>query len=387
MQVFKTFMKVAKKRLHVSMIYIVIFISIGIAMTSTASDTNNFTESKLSVSITDLDNTDASRALAEYIGKNNKIVEVENDKDAIMDAVFYRSADIILTINEGYSENLANGETDGLFSNYRIPGSYSAEFFDTQLDQYISMITAYTAGGMEVDEAAAKTAELAEKEISVETVNFSENANVEFGENIAYYYQYLAYILIAVMISGLCPTLLVMMRKEIRNRTNCSCVSNVSQMVQIVLGTVIFAVGVYLLLTIAAFFLYHSQMFNSKGLLAMLNGFVYLIFATMLTILISVIAPGNKAVDMIANVISLGMSFVCGVFVPQSLLSGTVLNIGKFLPAYWYVRANNMLAGSSGEIFGMGKYMTCIGIELAFSIAIFCVTLLVAKTKRSSKSV
>jgi ABC-2 type transport system permease protein len=119
----------------------------------------------------------------------------------------------------------------------------------------------------------------------------------------------------------------------------------------------------------------------------MLNGFVYLIFATMLTILISVIAPGNKAVDMIANVISLGMSFVCGVFVPQSLLSGTVLNIGKFLPAYWYVRANNMLAGSSGEIFGMGKYMTCIGIELAFSIAMFCVTLLVAKTKRSSKSV
>lgn len=387
MKVFKTFMKVAKKRLHVSMIYIVIFISIGIAMTSTASDTNNFTETKLSVSITDLDNTAASRELAEYIGKSNEIVEVENDKDAIMDAIFYRRADIILTINEGYSEKLANGETDGLFSNYRVPGSYTAELFDTQLDQYISMITAYTAGGMTVEDAAAKTAELAEKEISVETVNFSENANVEFGENIAYYYQYLAYILIAVMISGLCPTLLVMMRKEIRNRTNCSCVSNVSQMVQIVLGTVIFAVGVYLILTVAAFFLYHSQMLNSKGLLAMLNGFVYLIFATMLTILISVIAPGNKAVDMIANVISLGMSFVCGVFVPQSLLSGTVLNIGKFLPAYWYVRANNMLAGSNGEIFGMGKYMTCIGIELAFSIAMFCVTLLVAKTKRSSKSV
>ena len=161
-------------------------------MTSTASDTNNFTETKLSVSITDLDNTAASRALAEYIGKSNEIVEVENDKDAIMDAVFYRRADIILTINEGYSEKLAKGETDGLFSDYRIPGSYSAEFFDTQLDQYISMITAYTAGGMTVDEAAAKTAELAEKEISVETVNFSENANVEFGENITYYYQYLA---------------------------------------------------------------------------------------------------------------------------------------------------------------------------------------------------
>lgn len=379
-------MKVTKKRLRVSMIYIVIFISIGIAMTATSSKTPGFETIKLSISITDLDNTQASRALADYIGKNNNIVEIENNKDAIMDAVFYRSADIILTINEGYAEKLANSETDGLFSDYRVPGSYSAEFFDSQLNQYISMVTAYTAGGMELEEAAAKAAELSENEVRVDTVSFSENSDVEYGQGITYYYQYLAYILMSVMIAGLCPTLLVMTRKEIRSRTNCSCISSTNQMLQIVLGTVIFAVGVYLLLTIAAFFLYSSQMLNSKGLLAMLNGFVFLIFTTMLTLLISVISPNPRAVDMIANVIGLGMSFLCGVFVPQYLLSGAVLNIGKFLPVYWYVKANNMLAGSGGEIFGMGKFMTCIGIEFAFSIALLCVTLLVAKTKRSSKS-
>lgn len=380
-------MKVTKKRLHVSMIYIVIFIAIGIGMTVNASKTIGFETSTLEISITDLDNTEASRALAEYIGKNNEIVEVDSDKDAVLDAIYYRSADIVLTINEGYSEKLANGETDGLFSDYRVPGSYSAEFFDSQLNRYISMITAYTAGGMDVDEAAAKSAELAENEVSVEIVSFSNNSNVEFDGNITYYYQYIPYILVVTLICGLCPTLLVMTRSEIRNRTNCSCVSSVSQMTQIVLGTIIFAVGVYLLLTIAAFFLYGSQMLNSKGLLALLNGFVFLIFATMLTLLISVICPGSKAVSMIANVISLGMSFLCGVFVPQYLLGDTVLGIGKFLPAYWYVRANNMLAGTGGEVFGMGKYMTCIGIEIGFSIALFCVTILVAKTKRSSKSI
>ena len=81
------------------------------------------------------------------------------------------------------------------------------------------------------------------------------------------------------------------------------------------------------------------------------------------------------------------MSFLCGVFVPQSLLSGVVLNIGKFLPAYWYVRANNMLAGSNGEIFSSKEFMLCIGIELAFSVVLFCVTLIAAKTKQSSKSI
>lgn len=373
--------------MRVSMIYIVVFISIGIALSFTSSKTLGFETSTLDISITDLDNSEASRALAEYIGKSNKLVEVGNDKDEIMDAIFYRTADIILTINEGYSEKLANGETDALFSDYRIPGSYAAELFDSQLNQYINMITAYTAGGMDVDEAAAKAAELAENEVTVEMVDFSDNSNVEFGENISYYYQYLAYILLVTLISGLCPTLLVLTGKEIRNRTNCSCVSSSEQMAQIVLGTVIFAVGVYLLLTVVALFLYGSQMLNSKGLLAMLNGFVYLIFATMLTLLISVISPGHKAVDMIANVFSLGMSFLCGVFVPQYLLGDTVLNIGKFLPAYWYVRANNMLTGTNGEIFNIAKYMSYIGIEFAFSIALLCVTLLVAKTKQSSKSI
>lgn len=380
-------MKVTKKRLYVSMIYIVVFIFVGIAMSATSSETMGFDTAELDISITDLDDTEASRALAEYIGKNNNIVEVGSGKDAALDALYYRSADVILTINEGYSERIEKGETDGLFSDYRVPGSYSAEFFDSQLNKYIGMISAYTAGGMTVEEAAAKTAKLAENEVAVELVSFSENSNAEFGENISYYYQYLAYILVVTLICGLCPTLLVMTRSEIRNRTNCSCVSSANQMTQIVLGTIIFSVGVYLLLTIAAFFLYGSQMINSTGLLAMLNGFVFLIFATMLTLLISVISPGSKAVSMIANVISLGMSFLCGVFVPQYLLSDTVLNIGKFLPAYWYVRANNMLAGTNGEIFSSVKFMTCIVIEIGFSIALFCVTILVAKTKRSSKSI
>ena len=106
-----------------------------------------------------------------------------------------------------------------------------------------------------------------------------------------------------------------------------------------------------------------------------------------LTILIAVIAPNPSVVNIIANVFSLGMSFLCGVFVPQMLLSETVLNVGKFLPAYWYVRANNMLSGSNNEIFSNSKFFMCIGIELAFSVMLFCITILAAKTKRSSKSV
>ncbi len=387
MQVFKTFMKVTKKKLHISMIYIIIFVSICVAMTLTSSSTNEFKDSKLDISITDLDNSEASKALADYIARSNKIVELGEGKDKALDALYYRRADIILTINEEYSEKLEKGDTEGLFSDYRIPGSYSAELFDSQLNQYISMVTACTAGGSSLEEACEKAAELSATEIEVETVSFGKNINADYDNDIAAFFQYLSYILIVTLIAGLCPTLLIMMSRDIRNRTNCSCITVTSQMSQIVLGTVIFVVGLYLLLMGVAAVLFRDMLFNEKGLLAMLNGFVFLIFSMMLTLLIAVIAPSSNVINMIANVISLGMSFLCGVFVPQSLLSGVVMNIGKFLPAYWYVRANNMLAGSNGEIFSSKEFMLCIGIELAFSVVLFCVTLIAAKTKQSSKSI
>lgn len=387
MQVFKTFLKVMRKRLHVSMIYIIIFIAICIAMTATAEDTKGFENQRLDISVTDLDDTTASHALKEFIAGNHNIVEIGTDKDEMMDALYYQSADIILTINEGYSERLANGETDDLLYDYRVPGTYTAAFFDMQIEQYIRTVSAYITGGMPVDEAAQRTDELLAAEIDAEIYSESESDTSAQAEGPGFYFQYLAYILIAVLLSGLCPTLLVMTSKEIRNRTNCSCVSVAKQTAQLVLGTVIFSAAVYMLLLIVATIMYGDFVFTRAGALSALNGLVYLLFTTLLTLMLAVIAPNERVVNMIANTFSLGMSFLCGVFVPQNLLSGTVLNIGRFLPAYWYIKANNMLSGLCGEVFHAKEFCVCICIQLAFTAALFALTLLAAKIRRKSRTV
>lgn len=387
MQVFKTFIKVMKKRLHISLIYITVFVAICVGLTLVSEKTNKFESSKLDISIIDMDNSDASRDFTEFIGKYNNLKTIENNKDIILDSLYYMTTDIVLTINEGYSEKLRNGETEGLFSDYRIPDTFSAEFFDTQVNQYIGNITAFIAGGMTLEEASSKATEISEKRVEVEILNFSESKNVEYDDNIAGFFQYLAYILLMVLISGLCPTLLVMTKKEISNRTNCSSFPITKQINQIVAGTIIFAVAVYTFLLIIAAILYNSMLFNEKGLLAIINGFAYLLFATILTLCIAVISPSARTTDMIANVVGLGMSFLCGVFVPQYLLSESVLNIGKFFPAYWYIKANNILAGTNNTIFELSEFLICIGVEFAFSLTLFCITLLIAKTKRSSKTI
>lgn len=387
MQVFKVFMKITRKQLKSLIIYLVIFISIGFLMSRNSSESNEFQETKLKISISDMDNSEASKSFCKYIAKTNKIVNVGEKKNERLDSLYYLKVDAIIIINNGYGNKISSGSTENLFKVYKVPGSYSSELFDNQVNRYVSIVSAYVSGGMSINEACTKVSEIPENNADVNRLNFSKKSSVEFGTHIAYYYQYLAYILTAVLITTLCPTLLVLMEKGIKNRTNCSSLSVSRQIWQITAATVVFSLAVYLILTVIALILYGSEVYNEKGVLAWINGLVFLIFAMMLTVFISVLAPSRKAVDMIANTFSLGMCFLCGVFVPQSYLSNTVLNIGKLLPAYWYVKANNMLALSDGEIFGFGKYLTYIGIEFAFSVTLFCLILLVLKTKRSSDSV
>ena len=80
---------------------------------------------------------------------------------------------------------------------------------------------------------------------------------------------------------------------------------------------------------------------------------------------------------MISNILGLGMSFLCGIFVPQSMLGEKVLAIGRFLPAYWNVRIVNMLAPYADDALSMRTYWMCIGIQLLFFVVLFTVYLVV----------
>ena len=86
------------------------------------------------------------------------------------------------------------------------------------------------------------------------------------------------------------------------------------------------------------------------------------------------------------NVLSLGMSFLCGVFVPVSLLSEGVRSVSRFLPVYWYEQVVKIIADNavfSTEQFQ--KIWQCIGIQLLFAAAILSVGLVISKYKQQEQ--
>lgn len=381
MQVFKLFMQILKKKLPAAMIYIGVFLAICVMLTlANSSEAETFEEASIDICIFDEDDTPESRALAEYIGQKQNIKSVSSDRTALTDALYYGNIEYALTINKGYAEKLVSGDTDDLFVGRHIHDSYGVAYMGSFLDEYVSCVRAYLAGGEDISDAL-QSAETAMNESSeVTTITASVSDKLSFWDGGAYF-RYLPYIMLSAIINALAPVMLAINSKEVRFRTNCSAIRPASSLIQIVTGSVLFVAAVWLLLIIVAIPL-SGGMYSGIGWYSVLNSFIFAIISTLIAVMIAILIPSAAAVSLASNVVCLSMSFLCGVFVPMSLLSDKVQAVGKFLPAYWYIKANSMISGA--ELFDGSKMAQYLGIEAGFAVALAAVTMLVFRLKLRS---
>lgn len=387
MPVFNTYMKIVKKNLSMAVIYVGIFILLTFMFSGNlAQNRTTFEDSRLMISLIDKDNSEASKAFTDFIASKNDITDIETDKDDILDALYYTRVDYVLMIEEGFEEKLSKGETTGLFMNYQIPGSFDGVYIENTINQYVSILSAYMAGGSDITTALTKTAETMAEETQVKVELFSDEATVasDYPQRTQFYFNYLPYGLLGTLICVLSAVLIKINGREVSFRAKCSSITASSQTMQILLGSIVLVLITWILFMLVGVII-NGGMFTGKSWLAVLNSFVFILVAAGIAILISILKSDSRSIAMIANIISLGMSFLCGVFVEQGLLDKAVLSAARFLPAYWYIKANDMLMFTTAETFNSSEFMTCIGIEALFAAALFAVIMLVSKAKHGEK--
>ena len=87
-------------------------------------------------------------------------------------------------------------------------------------------------------------------------------------------------------------------------------------------------------------------MFTAAGLGNLLNMVCYMFVAMALAFLASKIVRNEEGFSMIGNIVSLGMAFLSGIFVPMEFLGAGVIKLAHFLPAYWYVGIEVLFAAA-----------------------------------------
>lgn len=383
MQVFKAFFKIARKRLNTAVVYFVMYAIITIALSFSVKETfsSQFQASALSVSIRDEDKSTLSKALSCYLASLHHVSDSAADDKTISDQMYYRTLDYALTIPAGFEDALLSGDTDALLSSIKIPGGLRGYYVDQQISQYLQNIKLCLAGGCTMEGAVEKTNAALAKLPAVETVSFL-SGDTDTNSGVFYFFQYMPYIFIAILFTGLAQILVTLNGTDLKKRTACSALSSGARTRALALGCILYSLGIWLLFQLLCLAVYGTDLFHKNALLGILNSLVFLLFSAAATLFVSCFAPDNNTLNMLSNIIGLSMAFLCGIFVPQSMLPEGVLAAGKFLPAYWYIRANNMLAGFGSEVFDMDFYWLCIGIQLLFAAAMFALTVVASRQRR-----
>lgn len=378
MQVFKLFFKVTRSKLGIGILYTVIFFAICFPMVNASEQKVDFEDTSLSLYVRDEDQTEASRALIGALGEKHRITSDEMDNRKLMDAMYYSVIDYSLVIKKGYAEKLASLDSETLktelLEEFHLRDSYAAAMMNVWLNEYIRNTRVSLAMGDDLMTAVRKSAE--RPVIGVEIVQdtkdevFDEN----FTPKYAWFFRLLLYILVAVIMSMLGPILISLNREDQRKRIECAPVRASSYVTQVFCGSAILVAAIWFIFIAGGAALYGGMYTGTNSWMAVLNSLIFALFVTMFTIFLSTFRPSATVMSMMAQVLGLGMAFLCGGFVPQTMLGEGVRTVAKVLPGFWYERANDILCRD--QMGTMGDVWVCFAVQGGFILLFLILTVI-----------
>ncbi len=385
MTIFKTYFKIIKKLSIQLSIYIVVFLALSIMFSymGSSNDPAAFTQSKTKVAFINEDEDSVLvKGFKDYLEKHSIFKQVGSTNEDLQDALFFREVEYIAKIPKGFTEELMAGGAPAI-SKTVVSGNTSGIYTDILVNKYFNTARLYISSykGITQEELVKQVA----KDLAIETdVGMKTNEGGVRGTSpVEYFYNYMAYVLISILVLGVSSIMLVFNDTKLRRRNLCSPITNTSMNLQILLGNVVFSVVCWALLIIVGFILYGESMFSVNTIYFCLNSLVLTMTILSMSFLIGVLIKSRNAQSGISNVLSLGLCFLSGVFVPQEFLGENVLAIARFTPTYWYIKANKAIGDLTNYSFEhLTPILQFMLIELGFAAALISITLVMSKRKQ-----
>lgn len=382
MQVFKLYFKIFFKNVYVMYIgFLALFVMITFLSNGTEVYTaEEFEAEKAKVAVIDRDNSEFSQQLTAYINSRSTRVELEDDDQIIRDTLFFEKADYILIIPHGFGDAFLSGGSISLES-LKMPQSVSARMVDVLVNGYLDTAQFHLKAGETIDYPTILN-EL-EKESTV-SIYGSSDENSGDHSKILNYVNCMVYPLAAMLTFGIGFIMFVLSNNDIRKRVICSPLKMTSYSLQIFLGNAVLAVFAYAVLAAVIFIMLGKEAYTKQAVLMFINMFMFTISMLSLAFLFGNIVTNRNTVSILANCVSLGISFLGGAFIPYEYLSDTVRKIDIINPAYWCVKSNIELSSvSSFTAENLSPLFTNIIIHLCYSAAFIAIALLIYKHKRT----
>ena len=338
MTVYKKYLKIASTYALLILAYSAIFLGLAIFAGTYNSTSTDYESMDVKVAIVNRDkNTELIKGFKEYIKNHGELVSLKDNDEALRDALFYRNVDYIMIIPENYTNDFIGGK-NVLIETMDLPDSYNSIYSKNLLNKYLNTANIYLKAGIRDKNLTKLIKEDLNKNIEVGMLD--KQNDIDFSMP-ATYYNFSNYMLITLTMVVITMIMISFNEEKIKRRNLISPVSYKSMNRQLMLGNYTVGLAIWLLYVGFSFILYKDAMMTLNGVFLVINSLVLMIFIQAFSFMIAKFTSNREILSGIGNVFGLGSSFICGAFVPQNMLSPFVLGLAKFLPSYWFIKANN----------------------------------------------
>lgn len=391
MPVFKAFFKILKVKGAIVLIYVAAFIAFmfGITLQSESAGESMFQTKNLYVAVWDKSRSALSDRIIQMLQGENEVSVLTADdlqklgtteKEQLRelnDDVRYGVFDYVLIFPETF-------EDDDQYSYFSTSDSSAGYIISEQIDTFLKCLKINMAAGMDGDEALEKAAEVsdASQNAEIRMADFSDEGG-STHDSLYYLYRFMCYSVMMAIVIGICTVMTGMKNDDLVRRIHCSALSSQKISLARFSASLLFAVGVMGLFVLIASIYCLGSADMSKNSAYILNLVPVVIMSAAFAYLLSTLTADESIINMITNMVSLAMSFMCGVFIEQNMMQPGVLKAAQFMPFYWYVHGVD-LADASVSVTSPA-FLQCIGIQLLFAAAFAAAGIVISRSRAAGK--
>ena len=379
MTVFKTFLQVLKKNKFIIIMYTAILLIFGNFSMQSSQSAMEFEASKPTVFIVNEDKEEGiTKDFVKYIKEKCDMAEIENNSEAIDDALFYEDVSLVVYIPQNFGTDIMEGKEPEITIKKR--DSYYGSLAEMLLQRYIKVAKLYQKNITDEAELVAKINETISKDIETEVTTKLDTTSLSKATR---FFNFSSYSFLACLIYIISLILTTFNEEKVNKRTIISSYNYKKYNRILLLGNALYAFVLWALYVVMSFVFVGETMASVNGLLLIANSFIFVICATTLAFFVGNLVKNKDAINGIVNVIGLGSSFLCGAFIPLEWLPDSVKAIGHIYPTIYYIEANETIAKLEEFNFETLKPIIInAGIVLTFTAVFIILTNIVTKKRR-----
>lgn len=394
MKIFKLFYSLANAYRSNIIINIVILFALAIPISIIYSNNldSSFNQVEIKMGLVNHDQGNVvTDHFVDYLSDQNEIVDLPDDEEAIVDALYYENANYVLEIPAGFGDALLEGD-DLIPLEKRVGPESSVETYaDILINNYIRNFQYVNTGTTDINDpdAVNTTLQLVTDSIADHiTVSTSESTNLDpdtigFGMSFTHL---ASYTMIMTLITVFGFPMISMRNPEIMKRDRLGNVSTSRRNTELFLACSIFGLALWLLIMTVGGLVYgFDTLFSSHGQLLLLSSFVAMFGIQQMAFFTVTVAPNKGIVSFCSIAISLLVAFTSGLFIPRNFTSPVMQQIAQIATPIWQVKADEIILSAENlnptQLNTVFQYM---GIQVLIALAYMSLTYIYRRYRQTA---